>query len=85
MCVVSGYTRDAGKEIVLSFLNVQENPPIPVPELSVRLRLPENTDVNQILSVPDDVPVPYELDSRGYTCFTVRNIELFRMIRLECS
>ena len=67
---------------VVGLLNVQEElPPLPVPEVTVRLRPPPGRRYTTLVELPAQRPVPFTTASDGTLTFTVRNLALFALVK----
>jgi hypothetical protein len=74
---------DAGA-LLVNFLNCQAQlPAIPIGRLPFSLVPPAGNTFTRLLALPDETPVPFDLDAQGVLHADAGPLEVFRMLRAE--
>lgn len=83
---VNGFDQANAGRVQISFLNpLAQSGPLPAFRVSFELRPPAGRSFHALSRVPDETPVPFEIDATGTLRATVEDLEDFRMLVAETN
>ncbi len=74
------------RRFLIGFLNYQNDlPPLPVEQVAFTLRPIKGRKFSRLVRIPDESPIPFEVDASGALHARVENLEVFQMLAADTS